>query len=248
MLAIFFLLAATAFAQPDRFGLPDCTGSDRELAVRTGFVVCHSSSLRVPLWAAHEVGRQPGTVAALRSRHFRRDQDLRHPGAADSDYRNSGWSRGHLVPAQDLVGDEQAVRDSFLLSNAVPQNPSLNSGKWRVLENAIRRIASEADFVIVLTGSIFCGESPERIGANQIAVPCELFKVVLYRHGPETKVLAAVLPNDRNPCEELANFIVPVAEVERRAGLHFFPKLQTEGNENLKGNPGQMRQDDLRTE
>jgi hypothetical protein len=38
------------------------------------------------------------------------------PPAHDSDYRHSGYSRGHLVPAADVASSEQAVSDSFLLS------------------------------------------------------------------------------------------------------------------------------------
>ena len=63
--------------------------------------------------------------------------------AFDSDYRNSRFSRGHLVPARDLSHSPAALHDSFLLSNAVPQNASMNSGKWRSLENHIRQLASE---------------------------------------------------------------------------------------------------------
>ncbi|MFN7919583.1 MAG: hypothetical protein U0Q16_05775 [Bryobacteraceae bacterium] len=44
------LLAALALlAQPDRFGLPACDLSGQELAIRSGFVLCHSASLRVPV-------------------------------------------------------------------------------------------------------------------------------------------------------------------------------------------------------
>jgi endonuclease G len=82
-----------------------------------------------------------------------------------------------LVPAADVASSEQAVRDSFLLSNVLPQNSSLNSGKWRLLEKAIRRLAADSDLVVVFTGPIFCTKM-ERIGANRVAVPCQLYKVL----------------------------------------------------------------------
>lgn len=223
MFVALLLLAVRAalLAQPGPSGLPACSAPDQELAFRAGFVVCYSGSLRVPVWTAHElkVSRNADPPARPR-RHFRRDRALKLPGAADADYRHSGYARGHMVPVADLGGEADAVADAFLLSNAVPQHPGLNSGKWRVLESTARRLAASADFAIVFTGPIFCDTAP-RIGANQVAVPCELFKVVLARRGAERLTLAAILPNDRNPSEPLAAFLTTVAEVERRTGLAF---------------------------
>jgi endonuclease G len=116
------------------------------------------------------------------------------------------------------------VRDSFLLSNVLPQNSSLNSGKWRLLEKAIRRLAVEADFVVVFTGPIFC-TTVERIGANRVAVPCQLYKVVLAARGADLTAFAAILPNHSNPAGGLDEFATSVAEVERRTGLDFFGAL-----------------------
>ncbi len=71
----------------------------------------------------------PSHSASLASRrsHFRRDRSLSMPGASDGDYRSSGFSRGHMVPAADVAGNEEAVRDSFLLSNAETGSGSLES-------------------------------------------------------------------------------------------------------------------------
>jgi endonuclease G len=219
------LLAHTALlAQPGRFGLPSCSAPGQELAVRSAFPLCHSSSLRVPLWTAHQLTRENLAAAYSRPRRFRRDTALAHPGAHDSDYRHSGYSRGHVVPVADVASSEQAVRDSFLLSNVLPQNSSLNSGKWRLLEKAIRRLAADTDFVVVFTGPIFCA-TVERIGVNRVAVPCQLYKVALAARGAGLTAFAAILPNDSNPAGGLDEFATSVAEVERRTGLDFFGAL-----------------------
>jgi hypothetical protein len=42
--------------------------------------------------------------------------------------------------------------------------------------------AADADFVVVFTGPIFCTKM-ERIGVNSVAVPCQLYKVVLAARG-----------------------------------------------------------------
>jgi endonuclease G len=223
---LLLLAHATLLAQPGRFGLPSCSAPGQELAVRSAFLLCHSSSLRVPLWTAHELKRENLGTAVSRPRRFRRDTALAQPGAHDSDYRNSGYSRGHLVPAADLASSQQAVSDSFLLSNVLPQNSSLNSGKWLLLEKAIRRLAVDADFVVVFTGPICCA-TVEHIGVNRVAVPCQLYKVVLAARGAELAAYATILPNDSNPAGRLDEFAASVAEVERRTGLDFFGALPT---------------------
>lgn len=184
-------------------------------------MLCHSASLRVPVWTAHQLRPAHNRTPARRPRHFRRDRQLHSPGATDSDYRHSGFTRGHLVPVADIAAGGLAVQDAFLLSNAIPQNASLNSGKWRALESTIRRLAQATRGVtVVFSGPIFC-EGFARIGVNQVAVPCELFKVAFIGEG--RTAIAVSLPNDRNPAEPLSAFLTTVAEVERRTGLLFAP-------------------------
>lgn len=219
---LLLLAAGTLSAQPDRFGLPACAGAHQEIAVRAGFTLCYDSARKTALWSAHELTVSSEPASRVRRRNFRRDPQL--ASAHDADFRHSGYTRGHLVPAADVAWNEAALRDSFLLSNAVPQNASLNSGKWRVLEAAIRKLAATADFVVVFTGPVFCADSAH-IGASKVTVPCELYKVVTAGNGSELTMFAAMLPNDRNPVGPLSAFSLPVAEVERRTGLDFFNAL-----------------------
>ncbi len=232
-LVFLFALLQPLMAQPGRFGLPACSAPDRELAFRTAFVLCYSASLKVPLWTAYELKPEHLLATAPRPRHFRHDYGLGVSSAFDSDYRNSGLSRGHLVPAADVSWNEAALRDSFLLSNVVPQNLSLNAGKWRVLENAIRTLALSSDSLIVFSGPIFC-DIVERIGANEVAVPCEMFKVLLSIRGAELTMYAAILPNGPNPHQALNEFAATVEDVQRRTGLDFFHELPAGRQEKLE--------------
>lgn len=234
MVALLVLAAVPLLAQADRFGLPSCSAPDLELSAKRFFFVCHSASLRAPVWAIHELS--PSRLAvpvSLRRARFRRDRSLSAPGASDADYRNSGWSRGHLVPARDMSFDEQAWLDSFLLSNAVPQNVRLNGSAWRRLENQVRKTAETADSVVVITGAIFT-EDAERIGAGGVAVPAALYKVILVLEHSRAWITAAILPNTESR-GSLDSFAVPVAEVERRAGLKFFHLLEPALSERRAG-------------
>jgi endonuclease G len=224
MLAALLLLFQPLAAQPGRFGLPACSAPDQELAARPAFMLCHSSSWKVPAWTAYELKPEHLAASAPRPKHFRHDPLLSGPSAFDSDYRHSGFIRGHMVPARDLAWSHDALQASYFLSNVAPQNGSLNSGKWAQLEKAVRSLASASDSVIVLTGPIFC-ESIQRIGASLIAVPCQLFKVVLAIRDSHLTMFAAILPNHANPPQSLRHFAASVAEVERLTGLDFFHQL-----------------------
>jgi endonuclease G len=174
LIVALFLALLPASAQAP-FGSPACPG---EPADRVFFFLCYSPAHKIPLWVAHNLTpEQLDGAAASRPSRFRQDRGLASPSAPDRDYRSSGFHRGHLVPAADFSSPE-AVRATFLLSNVVPQTPSVNTGLWRRLENAVRRAAGAADRVHIFTGTLFEGE-PKTIGPNQVAVPSHTYKVIL---------------------------------------------------------------------
>ena len=63
--------------------------------------------------------------------------------ATTNDYKNSGWNRGHMAPAGDMKWSEQAMKESFYLSNICPQNKNLNSGIWKDLEEQVRGLTTQ---------------------------------------------------------------------------------------------------------
>jgi endonuclease G len=227
LIAALVLAVTPALSQSAPFGSPACPG---EPANRVFFFVCHSPTYKVPLWVAHILEEPDSAAPPRRPRfRFRQDRDLAAPSAADHDYRSSGFHRGHLAPAADFSSPE-AVHATFLLSNAVPQKPSVNTGPWRSLENAVRRAARTADRVHVFTGALFEGE-PRTIGAGQVAVPSHTYKVILLIHGDDAAMFAAIVPNHENVSGSLDQFAVTVDEIEQRTGLDFFSELE-EAHEN----------------
>ncbi len=220
---IHLILIATLGAQPDRYGRPACAAADEEYADRVYFVLCHSASRKVPAWVGYELKPEHVAGQGRRPYHFRRDSALEREGARDADYRGSGYSRGHMAPAADFAWSEDAMRATFLLSNAAPQVQSVNAGVWARLERTVRRIAADADAVYVFTGPVFDGPASV-IGEGRVAVPSHFFKAVLVERSGVRRMYAAIVPNGGGG--RLERYLTTVEEVERRTGLDFFAELE----------------------
>jgi endonuclease G len=220
-LSLLWLLAPIAFAQPS------CDGPARRLVDHAWFRICYDSSLKAPVWTEYELRPEHLTVAAAPRRPgFRLDPSADFPTASNADFRNSGYSRGHVVPAGDFTWSAEAYQATFFLTNVIAQKQSVNAGRWRSLENAVRRIAANADSVLVFSGPLFDSGTTEFLAPGGVAVPTHTYKVLLAVHAGRRTLFAAIIPNDRNPPQPLNFFAVPVDEVERRTGLDFFAFLE----------------------
>ena len=135
------------------------------LAERQGYTVCYDTQNQRALWTAHQP--QPSATPTTR-KHWQIDHELN--SLPSSAFTNTGFDRGHLASAADLPESQ----DTFLTSNAVPQNRALNRGPWRKLENQIRRQRA----VIVITGAIY-----NHCGNEKIEAPCSIYKIALLPDG-----------------------------------------------------------------
>ena len=228
--AVLLLLASAAAAQKAPFGSPHCAG---EAAGRVYFFLCHSPANKAPLWVGYTLTAAQLEGPAPRPSRFRQDTELLSPGATDHDFRFSGYHRGHLAPSADFRFSDAAIRSTFVLSNAVPQKPSVNMGRWAAAEAAVRRLAKHADQVYVFTGTLFEGEI-ERIGDGRVAVPSHTYKVILAVHGRARTMYAILVPNQDHLRAPLHEFSVTVDEVEKRSGLDFFRELEDDQEEPLE--------------
>ena len=143
------------------------------------FAVLHSGHTRTPVFVAQRLNSKLVQDAdERRTDKFFADARLPRSERAElSDYKGSGYSRGHMAPAGDMP-TPTAMAQSFSLANMVPQNAKQNSGTWAKIEKDTRQYALRAKGdVFVITGPVFA-PGAQTIGANQVAVPTHLFKLV----------------------------------------------------------------------
>ena len=139
-------------------------------------------------------------------------------------YKNSGYDKGHLVPAGDMGFDVNAYNDTFYTSNISPQLHSFNEGIWNRLEQKVRYWAVKYNGVYVVTGGVL-DNSLKSIGKENVSVPKYFYKVLMSKTGNEVKMIAFLVPNEASE-RPLYEFVVSVDRLEKMTGIDFFPALE----------------------
>lgn len=203
-----------------RAGIPTLAGSTQtRLLCRQEYVALYDPQSRVPRVVGQYLFPAEFSGEVERQDNFMADPDLPPGESAElNDYRRSGYDRGHMAPAADFKSSEQAMEESFYLTNMVPQNHDMNAGVWAALESATRACAQDQSGVFVLTGPVL-GQSGESIG-DGVAVPDSLFKVIV--SGAQAR--AFVIPNRDQPSDtNFGRYEVTPEMVEGLTDLNLFP-------------------------
>ena len=200
---------------------------------RPGFALGYIEYHEQPAWVIYKLTRNEVlNKTAKRSNRFREDPEIPTGSAAPSDYRKSGYDRGHLAPAADMGFSARTMADSFYMSNMSPQTPQFNRGVWKDLEEQVRRFALDEGEIYVVTGPILPAVKTITIGSSRVTVPTHFYKVV-YDLTPPQKMIAFILPNAGSRAD-LRTFAVTVDQVEERTGLDFFSVLPDEKQRRLE--------------
>jgi len=202
------------------------TDRKEQMLQRKAYTASYNSDLRLPNWVAWVLTAEHTQGKSQRSNmKFTDDADVPAPRAYHSDYTRSGYDRGHLCPAGDNKWDDEALRQTFLMTNICPQAPKLNKDDWNTLEQRCRTWAKRYGEVFVVSGPIM-SENPRRIGKHKVAVPQAFFKVVL-RLGDKPEAIGFVYDND-DPTGSLQSHVLSIDSIERLTGIDFFPALPDE--------------------
>ncbi|KAH9180378.1 hypothetical protein EDB89DRAFT_2119901 [Lactarius sanguifluus] len=230
--------------------------------VRQAYVAAYDRRLRHPAWVSSHLSLLPcppspagdGETGDRGKSTFHEDESLPVQFRAKlQDYFRSGYDRGHMVPAADAKRSQEAMDETFLLSNIAPQVGSgFNRHYWAYLEDWCRRLTGSFSDVYVFTIPLYLPHKEtdgkwrvtyEMIGnPPNVAVPTHFAKVVLASrpsspstpYVPEISTGAFVLPNAIIPDDvPLESFVTPVDAVERAAGLTLFSDAIKGGSKHI---------------
>jgi endonuclease G len=142
------------------------------------FAVYYSPRDKKPIYTVEKLSREQ-LLAPRPKRSNQFYEEARLPLAERSllsDYRSSGYDRGHNAPAGDMT-NERSMAQSFSLANMMPQARQNNQGIWakNVEEPTRLYVKRVTGDVFVYTGST--GNSGS-IGSSRVTIPSHLYKLV----------------------------------------------------------------------
>ena len=232
-----------------QYGFP---GPVKDLATKHSLISSYDRRLRNPAWVAEHITPQSLSTSGGDRKHsyFVEDESVPEKFRAKlKDYSRSGYDRGHQVPAADAKWDQQAMDETFFLTNMCPQvGDGFNRDYWAHLEDFCRRLTHTYPSVRIITGPLYLPRrdstsgkwtvSYEVIGSPpNVAVPTHFYKVIFAEDGKtggDVALGAFVLPNAVIANEKpLIDFEVPVEAVERASGLEFAQKLPVQRRRRL---------------
>lgn len=215
-----------------KYGIPSEKGG---LICHKGYALSHNPQRKTPDWVAEHLTDEKAGAKMQRMGSFKPDPDLLPGKRAElKDYKNSGYDRGHMAPAGDMRWDKEAMKESFYLSNIVPQiGPNMNRGIWKDLEEKVRDWAMSRGEIYIFTGPIYAqGEEIKTIGENNVAVPTHFYKVIF--DPIRIEVIAFIMPNMEIKGEGISSFISSVDEVEEKTGLDFLSNINNDIQEAIE--------------
>jgi len=209
-----------------------------------GYVAGYDYRTRNPKWVLEHLNKEKLSGEADRGDSmFHEDDGVDAQFRAKlSDYRNSGYDRGHMAPAANHKGSQKEMDETFSLVNISPQvGKGFNRDYWARFERFVRQLSERAQDVYVITGPLWMptpdgdgkwnmkhamiGEPP-----GLVSVPTHYYKVVVAdnrgkKGDGKVGVGAFVMPNASiEPNAPLTAYTVPLEPLEMVAGTRFFPE------------------------
>lgn len=210
------------------------TRPSEEIIFHSAYTVSYNPKTLIANWVAYELtANETDGSWSRKGLRFMPDPDCKSKQADNNDYRNSGYSRGHLAPAGDMKWDSVAMLESFYFTNCIPQDEALNNGSWNQLEMKTRALAKKYGKVYVVCGPVFLDEDTLRIGHNGVAVPDACFKALLIPKDASYSTIAFLM-NNGGESRTVKECALTVDEVEALLGLDLFCGLADETEESVE--------------
>ena len=202
-----------------------------EKITHNNYTLSYSENHEQAEWVYYILNKEKLKGITKRTNNFKSDDKVTTGSAHPSNYKHSGFDRGHLAPASDMKISRTTMSESFLMTNISPQNPSFNRGGWKKLETLVRSWSQNYEIHIVTAGVL----SPKlnKLGNSNVSIP-KLFYKIIYAPS-EKKMIGFLMPNIKIKTG-LSNFVKSVDEIEEITGIDFFYNLPDEDENFLESN------------
>jgi endonuclease G len=162
-----------------------------------------------------------------RQEYFTKDPSWQSGPSGDMSFKP--YDRGHMVPFDDMAWDSAAAKETFYMTNVVPQDAEVNRGVWQLIEGRARKLATDNDSAYVTTASV-CGFSTIRSKKMEVCIPSAMYKVIFYYSKGSWKSECYMAKNThapevvgkKKPKVKLDDYKVDLSVITSTLGLKFF--------------------------
>jgi|SRR5690554_789798 len=201
------------------------TSTTNQIVQHSTYYLSYSEQHEQAEWVAYELKPEHISGGKHNRPYFNQDPKVSSESAHWKNYKNSGYTRGHLLPAGDRVFSKEAYDETFYTSNISPQLHEFNTGIWNSLEMRVRNFVRKNGKVYVVTGGVLT-DNLKTIGQEKVAVPEYFYKILLHYDKEEYKMLAYLIPHQEDKRKSLNSYIVATDSIENLTGIDFFSFLE----------------------
>ena len=195
------------------------------LLTNSAYLTGFCEQRKAPAWVSYRVFKLDHPDSPPRPSRFLVD-DRTLAKVSQDDYTRSGYDRGHMAPNY-AIGSRYgaaAQRETFLMSNIVPQKPTLNRTVWRLLEERVaKEYAMSFEEVWIITGPVY--DEHKEVLKSGVEIPDAFFKIIVDEVSGKPRVLAFVISQNVTGSDRFSQFLTSVDEVEKETGLDFLAEL-----------------------
>lgn len=194
--------------------------------IHTGFELSYNTSYALPSWVGYKLTKEHISNPDIKIRErYVPDPKIKIRASTKNDYKNSGYLMAQLVPCYDLLFSEQAVEETFYMSNIVPQKLAFNKYIWTKLEDLIREWIRSTETFYIVAGPVLTDAPFKTFGDNKTSLPIRYYKAILDIE--EKRAIAFVFRNSMSS-NSIQSFSVSIDELEELTDIDFFPSLPDE--------------------
>ena len=228
LLPVCFSLFATA----QQYELP--APVSRELQLKhTLFTLSYQEGYELASWAAYQLTPEQAKANGTVKEKYAEDPAVATGTSSPKDYKNAGFIMAQLVPPEDMFINQQAVEETFLMSNIVPQKPAFNKYVWKTNERLIREWAKEGNTLYIVAGPVLTDAPFGTFGPNKVSIPTRYYKAVLDANGSRA-VGFVFRSNTASGTQKF--FAVSIDELEKITGIDFFHTLPDDLEAKIENN------------
>jgi len=207
----------------------------KRLLSNKSYITSYSDRFKIPLWTAYYMTGSRNNLR--RPSSFEVDNRLPENFRSNStDYKLSGYDRGHLCGNSDMAYFGQLeMKEAFLLSNITPQKPQVNRYVLSDIERFGRSLVTPNEKIYVISGSILFDDNNNSdkfniltIGEGEVAVPTHFFRIYIRLENNQPYVIAFVVPQTADHTTEMLTYLATIDDIEAMTGHDFFRSLPDE--------------------